>query len=167
MIATLFNDLFGTFWSQRNPRERRMLQAGFIFVVLALVYLLGLDPALKKKNKLEKEIPQLRQQAAEMQVMAAQYTQIASAIAGGVTPVTRELVDTSLERRGIKAQSLSVTEEFVRLQVNSVGYDNMMEWLLEMQKALHLAVEDAKVTALSESGQVAMVITLRQQRSAN
>lgn len=165
MMGTLFNTLFGPFWAQRNPRERQLLQAGLVFVVLALLYLSGVDPAFKKKNKLEKEIPQLRQQAAEMQVMAGQYAQITSAIAGGVTPVTRETIDTSLARRGIKAQSLSVSEEFVRLQVDMVGYDNMMEWILEMQKALRLTVEDAKVTASSEPGQVGMILSLRQQRS--
>jgi type II secretory pathway component PulM len=71
-----------------------------------------------------------------------------------------------LLRRGIKAQTLTSADDIVRLQVTSVAYVNIMEWLLEMQKAARLTVEEAKFTALTEVGQVGVVLTLKQQKSA-
>jgi general secretion pathway protein M len=154
------------FWQQRDARERRWLSIGMVSILLALIYLIFINPALSNKAILEKAIPQLRQQVAEMAVMSSQYAKIASQMSSDVPPVTRESVEASLLRRGIKAQTLTSADDIVRLQVTSVAYVNIMEWLLEMQKAARLTVEDAKITGLTEVGQVGVVLTLKQQKSA-
>ncbi len=102
-----------------------------------------------------------------MASMSGQYAQIAAAMTENIEPVTREVLEASLLRRGIKAQSLTASDDIVRLQITSVGYSNMMEWILEMQKAARLTVEDAKVTALPEKGQVGVVLTMKQQKGAS
>lgn len=154
------------FWQQRDARERRWLSTGMVSILLALIYLIFINPALSNKAILEKAIPQLRQQVAEMAVMSSQYAKIASQMSSDVPAVTRESVEASLLRRGIKAQTLTSADDIVRLQVTSVAYVNIMEWLLEMQKAARLTVEDAKITGLTEVGQVGVVLTLKQQKSA-
>lgn len=154
------------FWQQRDARERRWLSIGMVSILLALIYLIFINPALSNKAILEKAIPQLRQQVAEMAVMSSQYAKIASQMSSDVPAVTRESVEASLLRRGIKAQTLTSADDIVRLQVTSVAYVNIMEWLLEMQKAARLTVEDAKITGLTEVGQVGVVLTLKQQKSA-
>jgi general secretion pathway protein M len=156
----------GLFWQQRDARERRWLSIGMVSILLALIYLIFINPALSNKAILEKAIPQLRQQVAEMAVMSGQYAKIAAQMSSDVSPVTREVVEASLLRRGIKAQTLTTADDIVRVQVTSVAYVNIMEWLLEMQKAARLTVEDAKITGLSEVGQVGVVLTLKQQKSA-
>lgn len=164
-MLTVLRAQWAVFWSQRQARERQMLLLGAVCVLAALVYLLGIEPALKKKNSLEKEIPVLRQQAAAMQGLVAQFAQMNAVNAAPAPALSRETIDTSLARRGIKAQSLSVSDELVRLQVDAVAYDNLLEWCLEMQKVLRLTVEDVKVTAGQAPGQVGAVLTLRQQRA--
>jgi general secretion pathway protein M len=156
----------GLFWQQRDARERRWLSIGMVSILLALIYLIFINPALSNKAILEKAIPQLRQQVAEMAVMSSQYAKMAVEMSSDVPPVTREVVEASLLRRGIKAQTLTSADDIVRLQVTSVAYVNIMEWLLEMQKAARLTVEEAKFTALTEVGQVGVVLTLKQQKSA-
>jgi general secretion pathway protein M len=160
-------NLFTHFWQQRDARERRMLGATAGVVLAALIYALFLDPALSNRTALEKTIPVLRQQVAEMALMSGQYAKIATQMKEDIAPVTREVIEASLLRRGIKAQTLSASDEVVRLQVTSVAYSNMMEWLLEMQKVARLTVDDAKVTALVEKGQVSVVLTLRQQKGSS
>ena len=89
---------------------------------------------------------------------------LSKTLSEGVAPVSRELIESTLARRNIKTQSLSVSNEIVRFQVNVVAYSNMMEWLLEMQRAARLTVEEIRITALTEPGQVSVVVTLKQQR---
>jgi general secretion pathway protein M len=84
-----------------------------------------------------------------------------------VPVMTRESIEASLTRRNIKTQSLTVANDVVRFQVNVVAYANLMEWMLEMQRAARLTVDDIKLTALTEPGQVSVVVSLRQQRVNN
>jgi general secretion pathway protein M len=154
-------------WNKRELRERRILVGVFALVLLSLVFLVGVQPALTNIKNLEEYNPKLKQQAASMKEMAAQYSVIAKALSENVTPVTREFIESSLLRRNIKTQSLSVSNEIVRFQVNVVAYSNLMEWILEMQKVSRLSVEDVKLASLIEPGQVSVILTLRQQRVAN
>ena len=101
-----------------------------------------------------------------MAAMSAQYAQIATAMTENIEPVSREVIEASLLRKGVKSQSLSATDDIVRVQIASVGYSAIMEWMLEMQKAARLTVEDVKLTALPEKGQVAVVLTMKQQKGA-
>lgn len=164
MKQSMIMESFASFWQQRNAKERRLLSLTTIVVLLALTYWMFINPALSNKAKLEVSIPQLRLQVSEMAAMSAQYAQIATAMNENIEPVSREVLEASLMRKGVKAQSLSATDDIVRVQIGSVAYSVIMEWMLEMQKAARLTVEDAKLTALPEKGQVAVVLTMKQQK---
>ena len=166
MKKNLIVESASVFWQQRNARERRMLSAAIIAILIVVIYWLFVNPALSNRTRLEKELPLLRQQVSEMAAMSGQYTQLSASITEVVAPVTREVVEASLLRRGIKAQTLAASDDVVRLQVSAVAYVNMLEWILEMQKAARLTVEEVKLTALPEPGQVGVVLTLRQQKGA-
>lgn len=167
MKQNMIAESFSIFWQQRNAKERRLLSAATITVTFALIYWIFVAPALSNKAKLEAAIPQLRQQVSEMAVLSGQYAQISTAMTENVEPITREVLEASLLRRGIKVQSLTASDDIVRLQVASAAYTSVMEWILEMQKAARLTVEDAKVTALPEKGQVGVVLTMKQQKGAS
>lgn len=158
---------FGSFWRQRNAKERRLLSIATVLVFFALIYSMLINPALSNKAKLEVSIPQLRLQVSEMAAMSGQYAQIATAMAENIEPVSREVLEASLLRKGIKAQSLTASDDIVRVQISSVAYSVIMEWILEMQKAARLTIEEAKLTALPEKGQVGVVLTMKQQKSAS
>ncbi|CAN5882253.1 N/A [soil metagenome] len=167
MKKNLIVESASVFWQQRNARERRMLCAAIIAILIAVIYWLFVNPALSNRTRLEKELPLLRQQVSEMAAMSGQYAQLSASITEVVAPVTREVIEASLLRRGIKAQTLAASDDVVRLQVSAVAYVNMLEWILEMQKAARLTVEEVKLTALPEPGQVGVVLTLRQQKGAS
>jgi general secretion pathway protein M len=166
MIA-MMAESFASFWQQRNAKERRLLSMATVIVLFALIYWIFINPALTNKAKLEASIPQLRLQVSEMAAMSAQYAQIATAMTENIEPVSREVLEASLLRKGIKAQSLTASDDIVRLQISSVAYSVIMEWMLEMQKAARLTVEEAKLTALPEKGQVGVVLTMKQQKAAS
>ena len=155
------------FWQKRDARERQWLRLAGIFIACVVIYLVGVNPALNNIKNLKKYIPELNQQVAAISQMSNQYKEIAKSLGENATPMTREFIDSTLLRRNIKAQSLSVSNDIVRIQINAVAYNNLMEWIFEMQKAARITVDEAKVTALVEPGQVGAVLTLRQQKGSH
>lgn len=158
---------FSEFWQQRNAKERRLLTWATIVVLVAITFWIFINPAISNIAKLKTALPQLQQKVRVMAAMATQYSQISSSITENVEPVSREQIEASLLRRSIKTQNLNTSDDFIRVQIGTVAYSNVMEWMLEMQKAARLTVDEIKVTALPESGQVSVVLTLRRQRSAS
>jgi general secretion pathway protein M len=154
-------------WNKRELRERRILIGVGMLVVASLLYLFAVQPAYTNIKDLENSTPALKLQAANMANMASQYGELSKTIAENIPPITRETIESTLARRNIKTQSLTVSNDIVRFQVNVVAYANLMEWILEMQKAARLTVDEVKLTSLTEAGQVSAVITLRQQRASN
>ena len=115
---------FDLFWNERDARERKLLSAAAFVIVLALVYMIFLDPAITSTGKLQSQIPELRQQVAEISALSGQQIKLAASLTQIVEPVTKEIVEASLTARGIKTQSLSVTDDIVRIQIQTVAYSN-------------------------------------------
>jgi type II secretory pathway component PulM len=159
----LWNELVES-WNKRELRERRILLGVALLIIASAVFLIAVQPASSRIKTLREFTPKLKQQAASMNLMAEQYAQLSKSMTETVPTITRESIEVSLLRRNIKTQSLTVVNDLVRFQVNAVAHATMMEWFLEMQKAARLTVDDIKFTALTEPGQVSVVVSLRQQR---
>jgi len=153
-------------WLARTEQERRFLAVGGAVVLLAVLYLLLVDPAVEGRAMLRRQLPQLRQQAAELQAMAQEAATLARAPATQIPPLTREAVDTSLNSRGLKPQSLAMTGDYIKLQLNNVPFAGLANWLDEQRRANRVLVQDATVTALPTAGQVDASLTLRQNTGA-
>lgn len=171
-IAVQYRERFHALWLARTAQERRFLAAGGAVVLFALLYLLLLAPALEGRAQLQRALPQLRQQAAELQSMAREANSLARAPTVQVAPLTREAVSASLSARGLTPQSLSLTGEYIKLQLNNVPFANLVSWLDEQRRANRVLVQDAVVTALPGPagvpvGQVDAALTLRQNTGAN
>jgi len=164
---SLVRESWQQFWRQREPRERRMLVAAAAVVTIALVYGVLINPAWSGRAKLQREIPLLRQQVAQMEVLSKQSAQLTSAMAENILPVSREGIEASLVHRSVKIQALAVSDDVVRLQIASMPYSGLMEWLLEVQKTMRITVEEARIAAQPEAGMVSVVLTLKQQRNAS
>jgi len=156
--ATL-QDTFNQFWEARQQRERQYLIAAALFVVGLLIYLIAIEPALSGREELRKSLPNLHQQAAQMQLMAQELAAIPSA--ENRHEVSRELVETAMAGNGLKAQTLSVNDGIVRAQFSSAAMSGLQGWLLDLQKSGGLFVEEIKITGL-EGGLVSANLTLRQ-----
>lgn len=149
-------------WLARTEQERRFLAVGGAVALVALLYLLLVEPAVEGRAQLRRSLPQLRQQAAELQAMAQEATALAQAPEVHVVPLGRDAVSSSLTGRGLNPQSLSVTGEYIKVQLNNVAFANLAAWLDEQRRANRVLVQDATVTALPAAGQVDASLTLRQ-----
>jgi general secretion pathway protein M len=153
------------FWNSRNARERAMLASAALVLMLCLIYALCFGPALNGRIQLSKDLPALRQQAAELQALSKQASELNRASAVAVAPISRESIAASLANRGMKPQSLAVTDDVVRVQLNIVSFASVLDWIDEQQKSSHLIVIDANFAALPEADVVNANLTFRQQRS--
>jgi general secretion pathway protein M len=153
-------------WLARTEQERRFLTIGGAVVLLAFLYLVLVEPAVEGRAQLRRALPQLRQQAAELQAMAQEAGNLARAPKTEVAPLSRDTVNTSLSGRGLTPQSLSMTGEYIKLQLNNVSFANLATWLDEQRRANRLLVQDAVVTALPVAGQVDASLTLHQNTGA-
>jgi general secretion pathway protein M len=150
------------YWIARSEQERRYLAAGFGVVFLALVYTGLIEPAVEGRARLQRSLPELRQQAAQLASMAGQARALAGQAPVPVTPMTRESLMTSLSGRGITPGSLTLTGEFARLQVTGVSFANLVSWLDAQRRESRIAVQEGSFTAQDPQGQVDANLTLRQ-----
>ena len=61
--------------------------------------------------------------------------------------MARESLDASLKARGLAPQSLSLTGEYARVQLNGVPFASVMLWLDGLRREGRVAVQEAKITA--------------------
>jgi general secretion pathway protein M len=158
-MMTVLKDVFTQFWEERKERERQYIVIAVVILIFLLIYLVAIEPAMTGRQELNKLMPTLRQQATEMKQMAQELQALPRA--ENPDEVTRSLVDISLSKDGLKAQSLSVIDGVVRVQFSSTSMAVLQSWLLEMQRSFGLFVEEIKITALDE-GLVSASLTLRQ-----
>lgn len=159
------NDSLAAFWRQRNARERTMLTLAAAVILSALIYAMLIAPALSGRAQLEKNLPLLHQQAAEMQALSRQAAQFASPAAVSPQPLSRENIDAALARKGLKAQNVAISGNLVKLQLPSASFAAILDWLDEMQKTAGFAIVDANIVALAQPDSVSATLTLRQPRN--
>lgn len=153
-------------WLARTEQERKVLAIGAALAALALVYGLFVAPALAGKAALEKELPQLRTQNAQLRAMALEAGELARQPVVQVTPMTRESLTASLAAVSITPQSVAMTGEFARLQLSGVSFANLVGWLDAQRRENRVGVQESTVTALAVAGQVDASLTLRQDAGA-
>ena len=152
----------GAYWIARTEQERRYLAAGFVVVALALAYMGLIEPAVEGRARLQRSLPALRLQAAEVASMAGQARALVGQQPVAVTPMTRETLQASLSARGITPTSLTLTGEFARLQVSKVSFANLVGWLDAQRRENRIAVQEGTFSAQDPVGQVDANLTLRQ-----
>jgi general secretion pathway protein M len=157
-----FKDQLALYWLARTEQERKYLTVGGATVVGAVVYMLLIGPALDGKAKLNKQLPQMRVEAATMQALAQEATELASRPAPAVSPMTRESLTAALTARAMTPASLVITGEFAKIQLTGVSFANLYSWLDAQRRENRIGVEDMTVTAGSPDGQVDAQLTLRQ-----
>lgn len=152
------------FWSERNPRERNILAIGAAALLAALIYLLLISPAQSGLARYRRSLPELRQQVAQLQGMAQEAASLPKGEPTPPPPVSRETVEASLARRGLKAQSVTVAGEIARLQFKDVSFTSLLDWIAESRGAAQMHVTEANLTAQSQPDIISGSLVLRQQR---
>ena len=166
--AATFNRLRDTgaaFWSDRSVRERKQLLLMAVIVVASLLYLVLVGPALSGRAQLRKSLPELRQKSADMQQLVSEAAMLSATVMPPPPLLSKDTMDAALGRHGLRAQSIVVTDDVVRVQLNAASFAALIDWVAEVQKSARLSVIDAGIVALPAADSVNATLTLRQQKS--
>ncbi|MQA38665.1 type II secretion system protein GspM [Rugamonas aquatica] len=150
------------FWIERTEQERKFLGVGGAVLGVALFYSLLIAPALDGGAKLRKSLPELRQQAAELQALGLEAAALRGQNTIAPAPMTREMLNAGLTARGLTAQSVAVTGEYAKLQLNGVPFPGLIAWLDAIRTESRIAVSEANISAQDTAGMVNATLTLRQ-----
>jgi len=156
---------FSEFWAVRDARERAMLAVAALVVTVGLAYALLIDPALSGRDQLNKNLPVLRQQVAQMQALSKEAAALSGKSASPLIAMSKENIEAALARNGLKPQSVMLTGDFAKVQLAAASFSGTLNWLDYMQKSALLSVVDANIVALDKPDMVNATFTLRQQRN--
>lgn len=152
------------FWSARNPREQRMLLAGMLAILAALIYLLLIAPAQSGLERYRRSLPEIRQQVGQLQNLAQEAATLPQADAAPPPPLSRELVSASLQRRGLRAQDITIAGDTARLQLTAVSFSALLDWIAESRTSAQMVVTEVNLSAQAQPDVVSGMLALRQQR---
>ncbi|WP_374359394.1 type II secretion system protein GspM [Pseudoduganella danionis] len=157
-----YRDRAAAFWSARTEQERTFLRVGGLVLGAALFYSVLVGPALEGRDKLRKALPELRQQAAELQALAAQAAALRNQNSIAPSPMSRDTLNSSLTTRGLNPQSLAITGEYAKVQLNGVPFAALVVWLDAVRVESKIQLQDASISAQDAAGMVNATLTLRQ-----
>lgn len=153
------------FWAMRDARERAILSVAAAVVTFSLIYALLIAPAMTGREQLNKDLPFLRQQVAQLQALAKEAEAFSGKPAPVAPAISREDIEAALARNGLKPQSVMSTGDYAKVQLAAVSFAGTLTWLEDMQKAALLYVAEADIVALTQPGLVDVTLTLRQARN--
>lgn len=131
-------------WSQRAARERSLLLGAGAVVVLALLWSVGLAPALRTLRAHDARAAQLEQQLAQMQQLQAQAQQLKALapVAPGVTP--QALEDASKRHLG-RSSHWNIRSGSAQFQLQEVPAQALAQWLAAVRGDARARVLQARL----------------------
>lgn len=151
------------FWQERTEQERRMLSIGGVVLGLGLFYGVLIDPAVEGRAKLRKDLPALRQQAAELQALGRTAMELKARTPIQANRATNDTLNAGLAANGLKASTLTISGELVKLEVKGAPFAAIAAWLDTVRRTDAITVQDANITATPMPGMVDAVFTLHQR----
>ena len=150
-----WREIIVAYWQARTQRERTILLGSALLLALMLLNLGVVSPAIEGRAAWKKNLPALRAQQAQMQILLAELkaTPVTAATAKNIPPVSRKFID-----------SLSVNGDMVILQLTNHSFSSLIGWLQEMQSNAQLRVTEANVSAQQQADRVDVTLSLRQAR---
>jgi general secretion pathway protein M len=150
------------FWLMRDARERKLLSLATVVIVTTIFYLLLIAPALGGRERLNKALPLLHEQVAQMQALSSAASSLTSKTAAPVSIMTKEMLTAALSAHGLKASSVSMMNEAAQLHLQAVSFAQTLAYLDDLQKSARISVSEAKITVLAQPDQVDASFTLHQ-----
>ena len=149
-------------WRSRTPRERNFLFLAAMLIITTLFFLLLLLPALEGRAQLQRSLPQLRIQAAQLRGMANDVAELPPATEQA-SPLSRKKVESVLQQHGLKAQAIDISDNSVRLQFKETPFAPLLDCLETLQKVQQLSVADASFSTQNKAGTVNATLQLNRQ----
>ena len=155
-------------WASLAPRDRRMLIIAGCFLLVIIFWQVLLEPAWVGRQRLQKTLPTLRADLAQMDHMAAEARELANAAdapAETVAQVTVRL-EQSLLARGMDKDAAKVQAQgdIIEVRFHQAPFENWIFWLDAAVRETCTRIVDLSVTRESPgvfSGRLALEMARR------
>jgi general secretion pathway protein M len=135
-------------WLGLGRRERAMTAAAGSFALLALLYLIAIEPAWKARERLGAELPRLREQVAEVNALAQEAKGLTSrgvAVESAVTAKTA--LEQSLARANLGGVRVAVLDERrVAVSAKTVPVTQWLAWAEEAARESRLRIAAVRIS---------------------
>jgi general secretion pathway protein M len=156
------------FWIERAPRERTILGLGAGMVLIAVLYLVLIEPAWTGISRLERSLPQQRSLAAELDALLGEVRGLKSQpqVATVSPSEVRGAIETSLARAGMKAARIvPLSDGDIQLTFANVPYGTWAAWLAGIERELGARTTSVVITGKEATpGNVDAELALRLAR---
>lgn len=155
-------------WASLAPRDRRMLLIAGAFLAVIIFWQVLLEPAWVGRQRLEKSLPTLRAELAQMDSLAAEAKELANAADAPVEPAARiaTRLEQSLQARGMdkEAAKVQVQGDIIEVRFHQAPFENWIFWLDGAVRETRTRIVDLSVTRESPgvfSGRLALEMARR------
>ena len=137
-----------TWWLGLGRRERAMTAAAASIVLLALLYLIAIEPAWKTRERLGAELPRLREQAAEVNSLAQEIRQLTSrGVAVESAATAKTALEQSLARANLGGVRVAVLDERrVAVSAGTVPVTQWLAWAEEAARESRLRIAAVRIS---------------------
>lgn len=141
-------DRLRAWWLGLARRERAMTAAGGSFVLLALLYLVALEPAWQARVRLGAELPRLRAQAAEVHSLAQEAKGLTSrGVAVESAATAKTALEQSLARANLGGVSVTVLDERrIAVSAKAVTVTQWLAWAEEAARESRLRIAASRIS---------------------
>ena len=138
-------------WLGLARRERMMTAAAASFALLALLYLIAIEPAWKTRERLSAELPRLRAQAAEVNSLAQEAKGLMSrGVAVESAGAARVALEQSLARANLGGVRVAVLDERrLAVSAKTVPVTQWLAWAEEAVRELRLRIAAVRISRSS------------------
>lgn len=153
------------FWRGLAARERAVLTLGTAAAVLLLLYGLVWAPLQRDLARLRSSVPEAQQQLAWMRAQAPRVREVRASApktipGGGLLSFVEQTAQQHAIREHIRRVDPQGTSA-VRLAVDEVAFDRLVQWLAELERRAGVRIENAGLEPLSAPGLVNARLLLR------
>ena len=150
-------------WQAMAPRERRLVMLAALLVFGYGVFALLVEPAWQSRIALGRELPQLRQQLAQVEQLAQEAQRLSQVASQRETSeAVRLKLERSIEQAGLKPYlgRLEMGDTLVELAFQGVPHAQWMGWLETVLRESRLRVVDVGLIRDPQPGRVAARLVL-------
>ena len=147
-------------WIGLSRRERIAVLSATTLVVLALVYLLGIEPAWRTRTRLAAELPRLRAEAAELDQLGAEAAKLKLRTRTLESPAqTRAALTRLLAEKSISGAQVREEGERIIVSAKRTEAAAWLTWLKDTSNELPLRIAAVRIARVG-AGLVDAEVTL-------
>jgi general secretion pathway protein M len=149
-----------------NPRERALVIAAGVLVILTLVYVLAIAPFYRAIDQRSERVARKQGDLAWMQSVAGELEQLAASGAAPAEPSADSLVvlvDRTSREAGLGGKVTGQTptgDAGIRVRLEQAPFDALVTWMAALEQRHGILIDSASVDRAGQSGLVNASVVL-------